>query len=132
LQNGVATEGFYGARESAEKAIALNPNLATGYLAMAMIQMNHDWDWVGAEVSLKRAALLEPGSSAVLSDRAYLSRMLGRADEAIELYKQAIALDPLRADSHLAMGYVLYLVGRNGEAQAVLQKRRLNPSLAGE
>src|SRR5215475_5596793 len=125
------TEGFYRARESAKKAITLDPNLATGYLAMAMVQMNHDWDWVGAEVSLNRAALLEPGSSAVLSNRAYLSRMLGRGDEAIELYKQAIALDPLRADSHLAMGYVLYLVGRNGEAQAVLQRAQdLNPQLS--
>ena len=46
--------GFRLARESAEKTIALNPNLATGYLAMGLIQINHAWDWDGADVSLKK------------------------------------------------------------------------------
>src|SRR4030081_1669401 len=72
------TEAFHRARESAQKAIALDPNLAAGYLAMAMVQINHDWDWEGADVSLKRAALLEPGSAEVLRDRAHLARVLGR------------------------------------------------------
>jgi TolB-like protein/Tfp pilus assembly protein PilF len=124
------TEGLHRARESAAKAIALDPNLASGYLAMAMVQMNTGWDWEGAETSLKKAALLEPGSPTVLFNRAYLSRMLGRADEAIELYRQAVALDPLRADFHLALGYELYLVGRYDEAQAALQRAQdLNPQL---
>jgi tetratricopeptide (TPR) repeat protein len=57
------TEAFHRARESAQKAIALDPNLAAGYLAMAMIQINHDWDWEGADVSLRKAGMLEPGSS---------------------------------------------------------------------
>jgi tetratricopeptide (TPR) repeat protein len=103
--------GFRLARESAEKTIALDPNhLATGYLAMGLIQINHAWDWDGADVSPKKAGLLEPGSAAVLGNRAYLARTLGRVDESIALYKQAIALDPLRANYHLALGYELYLV----------------------
>jgi tetratricopeptide (TPR) repeat protein len=90
-------DGFRRARESADKAIALDPALAAGYLALGLIQINHDWDWEGADISLKKAGLLEPGSAAVLGNRAYLARNLGHVDEAIELYKQAIALDPLRA-----------------------------------
>src|ERR1700693_4169558 len=81
------TEGYRRARESAEKAIAFDPSLAAGYLAMSMVQMNHDWDWEGADTSLKRAGLLEPGSSEVLRNRAYLARELGRVDEAIQLYE---------------------------------------------
>src|SRR6266851_5057862 len=81
------TEAFHRARESAQKAIALDPNLAAGYLAMAMVQINHDWDWEGADVSLRKAGMLEPGSSEVLRCRAHLARVLGRVDEAIELYK---------------------------------------------
>ena len=46
--------GFRLARESAEQTIALDPNLATGYLAMGLIQINHAWDWDGADVSLKK------------------------------------------------------------------------------
>src|SRR5580698_3903646 len=66
-----SNEGFRKARESAEKAIALDPNLAAGYLRLARIQMNHDWDWDGAEVSLRKAAMLEPGSAEVFHRRAY-------------------------------------------------------------
>jgi TolB-like protein/Tfp pilus assembly protein PilF len=124
-------EGFRRARESAERAIALDPNLAAGYLAMAMLQINHDWDWERAEVSLKTAGMLEPGSADVLGDRAYLARTLGRVDQAIELYKQAIALDPLRGNFHLALGYELYFVGRYEEAQAALQRaQELNSQLS--
>jgi TolB-like protein/DNA-binding winged helix-turn-helix (wHTH) protein/Flp pilus assembly protein TadD len=126
-----STEGFRRARESALRAIALDPNLAAGYMAMGMVQINHEWDWEGAEVSFRRAGQLEPGSADVLGHRAYLTRTLGRVDEAIELYKQAIALDPLRANFHLALGYELYLVGRYEEARAALQRAQdLNPQLS--
>jgi TolB-like protein/DNA-binding winged helix-turn-helix (wHTH) protein/Tfp pilus assembly protein PilF len=125
------TEGYRAARESARNAIALDPNLATGYLAMAMVQMNHDWDWEGADASLKRAGLLEPGSAEVLRDRAHLARVVGRVDEAIKLYRQAIALDPLKANFHLALGYELYVGGRYAETQAVLRRAQdLNPQLS--
>jgi TolB-like protein/DNA-binding winged helix-turn-helix (wHTH) protein/Tfp pilus assembly protein PilF len=125
------TEAFHRARESAQKAIALDPNLAAGYLAMAMVQINHDWDWEGADVSLRRAGLLEPGSAEVLRCRAHLARVLGRVDEAIELYKHAIALDPLKANFHLALGYELYIGGRYEEARDALQRAQdLNPQLS--
>jgi TolB-like protein/DNA-binding winged helix-turn-helix (wHTH) protein/Tfp pilus assembly protein PilF len=124
-------DGFRAARQSAEKAIALDPNLAAGYLALGLVQITYDWDWEGADVSLKKAGLLEPGSAAVLANRAYLARTLGQVEEAIALYKQAIALDPLRGNFHLALGYELHLVGRYEEAQAALQKaQELNPQLS--
>jgi len=115
-------EGFRAARQNAEKAIALDPNLAAGYLALGLVQITYDWDWEGADASLKKAGLLEPGSAAVLANRAYLARTLGQVEESIALYKQAIALDPLRGNFHLSLGYELYLVGRYEEAQAALQK----------
>jgi TolB-like protein/DNA-binding winged helix-turn-helix (wHTH) protein/tetratricopeptide (TPR) repeat protein len=127
-----SNEGFRKARESAEKAIALDPNLAAGYLRLARIQMSHDWDWDGAELSLRKAAMLEPGSAEVLHGQAYLSRRLGRTDEAIELYKLAVALDPLRANFQLALGYELFNQGRYDEALAALQKaEESNPQLSG-
>ena len=126
-----STDGFRRARESAEKAIGLDAGSASGYMTLAMVQINHDWDWEGADASLKKAALLEPGSAAVLGARAHLARILGQVKEAIGLYEQAIALDPLRANFHLALGYELYVAGRNKEALAALQKaQELNPQLS--
>ena len=56
---------------------------------------------------------------------------MGNLDQAIKLYEQAVALDPLRANSHLSLGYLLYVAGRYDEAQAALQKALdLNPQAA--
>jgi TolB-like protein/DNA-binding winged helix-turn-helix (wHTH) protein/Flp pilus assembly protein TadD len=125
-------KGFRHARESAQKAIALDPNLAAGYLRLARIQMSHDWDWDGAELSLRKAAMLEPGSAEVLNGHAYLSRRLGRTDEAIEFYKLAVVQDPLRANFQLALGYELFNQGRYDEALAALQEaEESNPQVSG-
>jgi TolB-like protein/DNA-binding winged helix-turn-helix (wHTH) protein/Flp pilus assembly protein TadD len=125
------TDGYRQARESAERAIELDPKLAAGYLALGMVQINHDFDWEGADNSLKKAAVLAPESVEVVRYRAYLARTLGRVSESIEFYNQAIALDPLRANFHLALGYELYLAKRFREAKSALQRaEELNPQLS--
>jgi TolB-like protein/DNA-binding winged helix-turn-helix (wHTH) protein/Flp pilus assembly protein TadD len=125
------TEGFRQARNDAERAIALDPTLASAYLALARTQIYSDWDWDAANASLTKAAALEPGNVEVFRIRSYLSRAMGNLDQAIKLYEQAVALDPLRTNSHLDQGYLLYAAGRYDEAQAALQKALdLNPQAA--
>ena len=125
------TEGFRKARNDAERAIALDPTLASAYLALARTQIFYDWDWDAADTSLAKAAALEPGSVEIFRVRSHLSLILGNLDQAITLYEQAVALDPLRANSHLNLGQLLYLSGRYDEAQAALQKALdLNPQAA--
>ena len=88
-------------------------------------------DWDAANTSVTKAAGLEPGSAEVLGIRSYLSRVLGKFDQAIKLKEQAVALDPLRTDSHSTLGYLLYCAGRYDEAQSTLQKALdLNPQAA--
>jgi TolB-like protein/DNA-binding winged helix-turn-helix (wHTH) protein/Flp pilus assembly protein TadD len=126
-------ESYRRAREDAEHAIVLDPNLATGYLALGWIQVNYDWDWERAAASLKKAAELEPGSVEVLRYRSALYRILGRQDEAIELYRQVVSLDPLRARSYSSLGAELYTAGQYGEALATLHKAlELNPQKEGD
>jgi TolB-like protein/DNA-binding winged helix-turn-helix (wHTH) protein/Tfp pilus assembly protein PilF len=121
-------EGYRRARADAQQAIALDSNLAAGYLALGWVQMKQDWDWKSTEASLNKAAELEPGSVEVLRYRADLYRTLGRLDEAIDLQKQVVALDPLRARSHAVLGNMLFETERYEEAQATLQKMlELNP-----
>lgn len=120
--------GYARARQDANRAIALDPRLATGYLALGWIQMMHDWDWKQAEASLDKAAQLEPGSVEVLRYRSSLLRTLGRQEEAIELYRQVVALDPLRARSYSSLGGQLFTAAEYDEADAMLQKAlELNP-----
>ena len=121
-------EGSQKARDDAKRAIELDPNSAPGYLALARIQNDYDWNWEAAKTSLSKAADLEPGSPDVLRHRGYIFREIGNLDEAIKLNEQAIALDPLRIDFHLGQGYTFYLAGRYREAEAELQKAlELNP-----
>jgi TolB-like protein/DNA-binding winged helix-turn-helix (wHTH) protein/Tfp pilus assembly protein PilF len=116
------TEGYRKARNDAERAIALDPTSTSAYLALAHEQIDSDWDWGGAEISVTKAAGLEPGSAEVLNIRSYLSRIFGNLDEAIKFKEQAVALDPLRTNSHSTLGYLLYSAARYDEAQAELQK----------
>ena len=123
-----ATEGYRMARDDAERAIALDPALASAYLALANTQIDYDWDWDSANTSLAKAAALEPGSVEALRLQSHLSRIVGNLDQATKLYQQVVALDPLRPNSYSALEYVLYVGGRYDEAQAALQKALdLNP-----
>jgi len=67
----------------------------------------------------------------LLNRRAELQEMLGDIEKAIELQKQAIALDPLQASGYVLLGGYLYEAGRYEEANGVLQKAlELNPQHA--
>jgi TolB-like protein/DNA-binding winged helix-turn-helix (wHTH) protein/Tfp pilus assembly protein PilF len=123
-----SAQGYRQARDDAERAIALDPNCARAYLALATNQLDYDWDWDAANGFVSKAVVLQPGSTEVLRVRSNLSWVLGDLDQAIKLRQQAVTLDPLRADSFSDLAYLLYLAGRYNEAQAALQKALdLNP-----
>jgi eukaryotic-like serine/threonine-protein kinase len=114
--------GFRRAREDAEQAIALDPRSAAGYLALADVRLLYDLDWEGTEAALNKAAALEPGSADLFSLRADLEEMRGRPDQAIELRKQAVTLDPLCSFCYLFLGNDLYQIGQYDQANTVLRK----------
>ena len=114
--------GFRRAPTDAEQAIALDPNSAAGYLALASIRLLHDLDWEGAEAALNKAAALEPGSTDLLYFRATLEGVRGHVDEAIELRKRTVALDPLCSFCYVLLGGDLSVAGQYDEANRMLQK----------
>jgi serine/threonine protein kinase/Tfp pilus assembly protein PilF len=120
--------GIRRAREDAERAIELDSNSAGGYLALAWVQISRDWNWEGAELSLNKAAELEPGSASLLRYRSFLCHALGRLNEAIEFHEQALERDPLFASSHSYLAFLLYSAGRYDQAEIELQSAmELNP-----
>jgi TolB-like protein/DNA-binding winged helix-turn-helix (wHTH) protein len=121
-------EGFRNARKDAERAIALDSTLAAAYLVLARAQMNHDWDWDSARTSIAKTAELEPGNVELFRLRSYLARQSGDLDQAIKLYEEAVALDPLRVYAHLGLGFLLYVAGQYDKANAELKEAQdLNP-----
>src|SRR5262249_21983974 len=55
-------EGYRLAREEAERALALNPNLPEANSQMGRIQQEIDFDWAAANASFQKAAELAPGN----------------------------------------------------------------------
>jgi serine/threonine-protein kinase len=115
-------DGYRQAREAAEKALALDSELAEAHLAMGWIQNSHDWDWAAADVSFRKALELEPGSVDALRFTSIQAATLGRWSEAIELANKSIERDPLRPNSYSYLGLVLLAVNRDTEAASAYRK----------
>ena len=115
-------QGYRIARESVERALALDPNLGMAHAVLGWIRLTYDWDWPAADASLKRALALQPGSSAVIENNASLDKTLGRFDEAVELFQRAIAIEPLNADNYYNLAITLNHAGRPDEAVVAAKK----------
>ena len=122
------TEAFRKARAAAEQALALDRSLAGASAELAMVQMLHDWDWVGADASFKRALTLEPGNATIVVRAAELPLALGHLDEALALNRRSVELDPLSAEAQFFGGIAALYAGRLDEAAAGFTKAlELNP-----
>jgi TolB-like protein/tetratricopeptide (TPR) repeat protein len=114
--------GYVLARQAAQKALALNPALPESYLAQATIQMSYDWDWAGAEASLRRALELTPGQADAVTEMGLLQRYLGDLEQAVALERRAVELDPLSLRGLHALGMALIYAGQLDEAEQVYQR----------
>ncbi len=83
------------ARKAVDKALALDNNLAEGYLIRGWIRRNADWDWPGAESDLRRAIALNPNSAIAHQRLAQTLSITRRHDEALAEIKIAYELDPI-------------------------------------
>ncbi len=125
-----AEEGHRLARESVERALALNPNLAEAHAQMGRIKQQVDFDWAGADASFRRAIVLEPGDPDIERSAASSAAVLGRLDEALQLNRRAVDLDPLNAHSWEILAETEFFMGQLDEAAAHGKKAlELNPDV---
>jgi TolB-like protein/DNA-binding winged helix-turn-helix (wHTH) protein/Tfp pilus assembly protein PilF len=123
-------EGQRLAREAVERALVLNPNLAAAHAQMARLKRQVDFDWVGANDSIQRAIALEPGKPEYVEQAATSAAYLGRFDQALELGRRAVDLDPLNGSSWENLGEIEFYKGQLDQAAADCKKaRELNPDV---
>jgi Flp pilus assembly protein TadD len=111
-----ASEIMPRAKVAAQRAIALDEELAEAHMALGTILLIHDLDWAGAEREARRALSLNPSDADahwLLSN--YLAA-IGRVDEAVVESKQARELYPLSFEMNRNVGRILCLAGRYDEA----------------
>jgi serine/threonine-protein kinase len=100
-----------------EKAIALAPDLASGYGRRGFLRYSRAWDWQGAAADFKRALAMDPDNAELLS---FYSRNLffnGHQTEAIEMARKATVIDPLSIDIWHNLGLLLFASGKDSDAR---------------
>ena len=110
------------ARENAEKALSLDPELGWAYMALGEIEF-FGWRWTEALRSFERANQL----NVVAVEYPSLNAYLGRRDEAVALALRHVALNPTGWFSHWTLGIThSYL----GEHEAAIESLRNTIDLA--
>ena len=134
---GFATEGgqkafdahLASARDAVARALAIEPDLPDALYARAWIETNFDFNWTAATQTVSKAMALAPADPNVLIAAANLETALGNDGRAIELYRKAVELDPVNAQSRSFLAFALAKTKQFAEARAEYARVvELNPS----
>jgi len=117
-----------GERMQETKKLILNAYAIDPDDAVANMHMGYFLHLSGAGLQetlpyVERSLQLEPSNMDVLRVAGYVSRLIGRTDDAVMLYEQAIAREPLCIPCYAGLHPVLVDAERYDEAEAVLRRR---------
>ena len=123
IECGPDCSAAYGkARSAVQTALSLAPNLADAYLEKGMILLNQDRDIDADTVLTRKADELEPGRADIKANFAFLLMINGRLEEAEDLIRKNLRLDPLNANGYEYLGKILIARERYDEAETALRK----------
>jgi len=87
--------GFANAKLAADKAVNLDPNLASAHASLCFINLFHNRDIERAAHHIAIARQLAPDDAVVLGTSAMFAAYLGQPVRAAEIYERTVAIDPL-------------------------------------
>ncbi len=105
------------AKQAAEKALSLNPDLAEAQLARALVAMYYEWDYPAAKAGINRAVAINPSFvDAHFWEEFYYTYVERDIERAVAANQRAQALDPLDLNVSSRLAQVLLLFDRFEEA----------------
>jgi adenylate cyclase len=110
------------AKEYAQKALQLDDELYTSHLAIGQVKLYFEWDWDGAEQSIKRALELNPGSGWAHQVYGNYLSAVGRLEEGVAEIELSVRLDPLSLTSINYLAFIYYMSERYDDAMIQLDK----------
>src|SRR5262245_48391468 len=117
------------ARESVGRALSIEPDLPDALFARAMIETNFDYNWKGAAGTLGNALALAPQDPALLMEAGNLAQARGEIPQSLDLFRRAVASDPVNAQARAFLAGSLSVSGKQKEARAEYARViELNPS----
>src|SRR6266566_4993601 len=124
-------ETWAAARQDAEKAVAVDPNLAEAHAALGWVRFFSEWKFAEGLAELRRAKELAPANPTANDLLARVLVYVGRIQEAEALARQAIELDPLAYLARGNLARILLAEGKLDEADAEARKAaQLQPTAA--
>jgi tetratricopeptide (TPR) repeat protein len=117
-------DGFPRAEAAAQRAIALEPDLAEAYGALALGSLFHKWNWPEAEAAFRKSIELNPALASVRAFHALMLSTASRHEDAIAEARTARQLDPLSPLVNMSVGWTLFMSGRCEEAVSELRQVR--------
>jgi len=108
-------------REAATKAIELDPKNGEAYAALGLVHMMAH-EWAQADETLASARNIAPTDSTVFMISAILARGLGRNDDAVALFRQALEHDPINLLARRYFARTLFFAGRIAEGEAEIRQ----------
>jgi serine/threonine-protein kinase len=111
-----AAEFYPKSKSAALRALELDETEAQAHASLGFVLFNHDWDWAGAERSIRRALALDPNSHAWIY--ALYLEAAGRYEEAITQYRRAEERNPLSTIVKSQIAWTYSCAGRHDEAIA--------------
>jgi serine/threonine-protein kinase len=107
---------------AAERSVALDSLLAEAHASLALVKTSFEWDWAAADRASQEALRLNPNSAMVLDSRALFLSWTGRHEEAIDLMKRAVQLDPVAPYVNNWLGIIYFMARRYDDAISQLNK----------
>jgi TolB-like protein/Tfp pilus assembly protein PilF len=122
LEGAPAHEVYAKSREAADRALMLAPALTEAHVARGSLLLRGDFDLRGAETEYRRALALAPNDSTAKFELGVVLSTSGELEQAIELTRQAIDADPLRAIWHNWLAVYLLGLNRPDEAERAIRR----------
>ena len=110
------------AKTNTAKAFELDSTCSDVYRALSQAQVFIDYDFKGAEASIKKSISLNPNNSYAHYAYGDWLSLLGRSKEALEQFELALKLDPMNIGIKSDYGLVLFFAGRYNDAITIFHE----------
>ena len=111
-------EAMPAAKAAAERALALDPRLAEGYVALASINWLYDWEWAAADQNYRLSFSVNPLLHTRCICYAWYLAAVGNHEAAVIEAERAREMDPLARLPRVIAAWMYYLADRPADARA--------------
>jgi serine/threonine-protein kinase len=117
-----AGKAYYEARQAADRAVSLAPDLPDVRMTVGLLALNPGLDFPGAEKEFRRVLQSSPNNAAAKNALTLSLLAQGRLTEAEATCREALSLDPLLTTLWYNLGRITLGAGRYKEAEDIFRK----------